>query len=147
MVYKLIKTLPKHEIGELVILSENANNMFYEWLESPNYILPLDVVEDSSEFFEFISIDWEVGDRIFYINSFNEIIENIFNLKTHIKLVISNNAFKTKEIAQWVLDKRNMLMNDEILITDKESILLAINTLKKDKDIEGAINILNKIIE
>ncbi len=59
-----------------------------------------------------------------------------------------NNSFKKREDAEWFLEKVKALLNDEILITDKESILKVISILKNNnKDIKSAINILNKIIE
>jgi hypothetical protein len=83
------------------------------------------------------------------VNSLGEIIENVFNPKAHIKLVLSNNCFKKREDAEWFLEKAKALLNEEILITDKESILNVIKILKSsnNKGIKSAINILNKIIE
>jgi hypothetical protein len=149
MFYKLIKALPKHDIGELVYLSESSDLEYYEWVESPNYLLPKDIVEDSNEFFEYLIVNWVKGEKIFYVNSLGEIIENVFNPKAHIKLVLSNNCFKKREDAEWFLEKAKALLNEEILITDKESILNVIKILKSsnNKGIKSAINILNKIIE
>ena len=145
MYYKLIKTFPKHDIGEYLFLNDNKS--FYEWLESPNYPLPKNVVEDCSDFFEKIEIDWVYGENIFYISTDGRIIEQKYNPKSHLHLVLSKNSFKNKDNARWFLDKCNRLLNNEIIISNKEDILNVLKIIKKNESIQDAITILNKIIK
>ncbi len=133
MYYKLIKELPKHDIGELVYLNNLDNSSFYEWVENPNYLLPIDIVEDCNDFFEPYFIDWVIGEPFFYVNSFGKVIEQIFNPKAHLKLVVSKNAFKSKKNAEWFLKNCNKLLSDEIIICNSEHIL-KIKELLHSKD-------------
>jgi hypothetical protein len=145
MLYRLKKDFPKHNEGEYLYMNEN--NLYYEWLETPNYPLPIDVVEDCSDFFEKKEIDWVCGEDIFYISSDGKIINQKFNTKSHLKLVLSKNAFKNKDNARWFLGKYNKILNDEIIISDKEDILNIIRILKNNEAIQDAITILNKLIK
>lgn len=149
MYFKLIKEMPKHNIGDIVYMNTINNNTFYEWVEAPNYILPYDIVEDNEEYFEKYNIDWNIGDKIYFIDSQSNIVEHLFNPKTHIKLVLCNNAFKNLDTAKWVSEKYKMLLRDEIVITNSNDILKIMSLLqsKKSKDVEEAINILNKMIK
>ncbi len=147
MYSRLIKEMPKHDIGELVFLNAVENSHFYEWVENPNYILPRDIVEDT-EFFEPVIIDWIKGETIFFVSSHGTVIKQIFNPKTHLKLVLIGNAFKEEESAEWFLNKCNNLLNDDIIIAERNEILKALNLLKnkKNKNVNEVIDILSKII-
>ena len=123
MYYKLIKSMPKHDIGELLFLNNKDNANFYEWVDSPNYLLPIDIVKDCDEYFELYEIDWRKGEKIFYINSHGDIIEQLFNPKVHLKLTLVKNAFKNKEDAQNFLDNTKKLLNNDIVLCSKENIL------------------------
>lgn len=145
MYYKLIKSLPKHEIGEIIFLNDDTD--FYEWVESPNYLLPKEIVIDCEDFFEPLNLNWRKGDALFYISSCGEIIEQRFNPKTHIKYIIAKNSFKTKKDAKWFLKKCDEILNDEVIITNKETILILLDVIKNQQDNNNAIDILNKIIK
>jgi hypothetical protein len=149
MYYKLIKEMPKHKIGELLYPNIMNDNVFYEWLESPNYILPDYIVENDNEYFEVCDIDWVIGEKIYFIDSQCKINEQIFNPKIHLKMVMCNNAFKNIDSANWISEKFKSLLNNEIVVTDSNNILKVIDLLqsKKSKDIDDAVNILNKIIK
>jgi hypothetical protein len=148
MYLRLIKEMPKHDVGELVFLNNVENSFFYEWVENPNYILPRDIVEDT-EFFEPVIIDWVKGEKIFFVSSQGTIIEQLFNPKMHLNLVLIGNAFKEKESAEWFLDKCDNLLNDDIIIAERNEILKALAILKdkKNKNVNEVIDILSKIIE
>ncbi len=147
MYYKLIKELPKHDIGELVYLSSLEDSSFYEWVENPNYLLPRDIVEDSDDFFEQCFIDWEIGEPFVYVNSFGVIIEQIFNPKAHLKLVLAKNAFKNKDNAEWFLKNCDKLLSNDIIICNSEHIFkIKELLLSKDKlKIEKILHLLDLI--
>lgn len=108
--YKLIKEMPKREIGDFLILHEREE--FYEWLKEPYYIMSKYIVEECDEFFEKIEINWEKGERIYFLNSTGEIIEHIFNPKIHLKYIISKNAFKEKDKIELFRDKISKILEE-----------------------------------
>ena len=111
MYYKLIKEMPNHLLGDILYLVDIKNNEFYEWLDDRDYILPKDIVESESNFFEKINIDWNIGDTIFYLNSFGDIIENMFDPRTHLNLILVKNAFKNEKDAKKLKSEIYSILN------------------------------------
>lgn len=145
MYFKLKKDMPKHELGDIIYLSDDN---VYEWLDYPNYILPKNIVEDNDEYFEKIDIDWNKGDKIFFIDNCGSIVEHIYNPKIHLKLILNKNAFKNFEEVEWVSEKFKLLLNKEIVICEPNDLLSLMNIVnkQKNKNSEEIIAILKKII-
>lgn len=112
IIYKLIKEFPHHEIDEILYPDKINDFEFYEFVDEPNTPLPKDIVE-TSDFFEKIDIDWDIGDSIFFIDINGDIVEQKFNAKKHIKLIIYGNCFKSEETAINISEKIEKLLKNK----------------------------------
>jgi hypothetical protein len=93
MIYKLKKEMSNHDIGDILYLVDIKGDSFYEWLDERDYILPKKLVECDDTFFEKIETGYNIGDKIYYLNHFGEIVENLFDCRTHVNLLLVGNLF------------------------------------------------------
>ena len=139
--YRLRKDFPGHVVGDIL----NKNEEKYEWASEPFDIIPEEIVEKYSDYFEEICNDFVKGEFIFFISTMGDVIDEIFEPSRHSGLVYFGNCFKTEEEAIWYRDIFYKILNDtDNLVVNRNEIVKILYTL--DKDVETTKTLLQKLI-
>jgi hypothetical protein len=129
-IYKSLKDLPTHKVGDFLIEKEDH----YMWMKEPYFKLDKLEVEDNPEWFEVSVSGWDNGDTIFYLSVDLEIREKEFNALQHHKLVLSGNAFSNIDDVNWLKENIDKLLNDDdLIITDTNKIKKIISSFKSNR--------------
>ena len=93
--YKTLLDLPGHKKNDILI----QTNDFYMWETEPYYTFPIEIIENSKDFFEQVVSDFNEGQDIWYISLNGLIIADKFKLSKHSSLVDYGNIFKDEQLA------------------------------------------------
>jgi hypothetical protein len=138
-IYKLLKPMPGHEVGDFVVLNDFD---IYTFETEPKYKLDQEQVEKNPDWFEKNIIGWERNQLIYFIDVLGNIVEDNFNPERHSTLISKNRIFSSKKDAENMLNLTEELISGNSILISKDDI----NEILSQRDIKSIKKLLNKHI-
>lgn len=146
-IYRLKKDMPGHIKGDVIYLDDEDKQ--YKFSSAPEYVLDFKQLDNHSEYFEKVFINWKKGETVYYLDIFNDVTSDKFHASRHWKLIESKNIFRKKETATEMSEKIKLVLENKEVETDiriKRDEVLSIFEFLEESNIAGIKNILNKLI-
>ncbi|SRR6266403_2288306 len=143
--YRLKKEYPGHNIGDM-LYKPSDDSTYYDWDVEPFTKVPIEIVENHSEFFEEVINNWKMGDKIYFLSVSGEIIDENFDSTRHIPLIYWGNAFRDENEAKWYQIQFAKLIDGEDSIVINKKDILPIFLALQDNDIEKAKSLIKNYL-
>jgi len=138
-IYKLLKPMPGHDPGDLIILSDQD---YFIYEKEPKYKIDPEQIQKNPTWFEKIILGWDRGQLIYFLDVLGNVIEDNFNPERHASIIYKKRAFKTKKDALNFSNKIKSLLYNESILINKDII----NDILSKEKISEIKSILNKYI-
>lgn len=104
--YMLLKDMPFHSKGELLVKSMTANVYIWETgTPVQQYAMSAEIVENNSDWFEEVFPNWTQNEPCWFLSFNGMIIHDYFDRAKHSTFTRFGNMFKSKEDAEIALEK------------------------------------------